>query len=448
MSVIFKTLEKVRSSSLSQEKKGGGPKRSRNIYSFRRIVISPLGVLCLAVLLILSALFSTYGGNFFGDYFSGNNKQDVTRNAKPVLHAAIDVRSQDQALRGKNRSLEASAKAHEMTHEEDLPEPPADIPVESVKPGGQYLPPSDLKKTSSPAASNPQYSPPKSQTRLEKPSGTVERTMGRPVAPKEQILSGNEPGERPLDPSDGKSPKDGSKLPTGGVLSRGTPPSDNAQISYTSPSAEEKMKADGGKGATEQRTIRFEPGGERLSVTPDVARDDDTTDFMSSRKEGVPDLLACLDRDGLAVSRPVPEKPSTSKGGKDPRAERIYKVNLEKAARVGRMVSKIERSMIEGDMDHAKVLIDQLAELKGEESPYFLKLMAVWHMRQRDYESAASLLTRVLEKKEDDLEAGINMAIIEIKTHRLDEARKRLAGLREIYQANTLIPELIRETGG
>jgi hypothetical protein len=39
------------------------------------------------------------------------------------------------------------------------------------------------------------------------------------------------------------------------------------------------------------------------------------------------------------------------------------------------------------------------------------------------------------------------MAIIEIKTHQLDEARKRLAGLREIYQANTLIPELIRETG-
>jgi Flp pilus assembly protein TadD len=69
-------------------------------------------------------------------------------------------------------------------------------------------------------------------------------------------------------------------------------------------------------------------------------------------------------------------------------------------------------------------------------------------MRQRDYASAASLLTRVLEKEKDDLEAGINMAIVEIKTHRLDEARKRLAGLREIYQANTLIPELIRETGG
>ncbi len=447
MSVIFKTLEKVRSSSLSQEKKGGGPKRSRNIYSFRRIVISPLGVLCLAVLLILSALFATYGGNFFGDYFSGSKKQHVTRKAKPVLHAAVNARSQDQALREKNRSLEVSAEAREMTREEDLPEPPADMPVE-VKSGRQYLPPSDLKKTRSPVASNPQYSPAKSQTRLEKPSGEVKRTMGQPLVPKEQVLSGDEPGDGVSGPAPGNSPKDGSKLPTGGVLSYVTPPSDNARMSYAPPSSDQKMKTDGGKAATEQRTITFEPGGERLSVDPEVAGDADRTDLVSPQQERAPVLSARLHRDCLVVSRPIPEKPSTSKEVKDPRAERIYKVNLKKAARVGRMVSKIEESMTAGDMDHAKVLIDQLTELKGEESPYLLKLRAVWHMRQGDYASAASLLTRVLEKEEDDLEAGINMAIIELQTHRREEARERLVRLRELYQANTLIPELIRETGG
>jgi len=99
-------------------------------------------------------------------------------------------------------------------------------------------------------------------------------------------------------------------------------------------------------------------------------------------------------------------------------------------------------------MEDAKTLIDRLTQFKGEESPYLLKLRAVWHMREGDYASAAFLLTSVLEKEKDDLEAGINMAIIEIKTHRMDEARKRLAALREIYQANTLIAELIRETGG
>jgi hypothetical protein len=447
MSVIFKTLEKVRRSSLGQEKKGGKPKRSRNIYSFRRIVISPLGVLCLAFLLILLALFSGYGEGLLGDYFSGNNKQHVTRKAKPILHAAIDVRSQDQALREREASPEAPLLGHENTCEETLPEPPVDIPVEDVKPGGQYLPPADLKKTPSSAASSPKYSPPESQTGLGKSSGEIERTMGRVALSKEQVLSGDEPPGGALGPAAGNSPKDGTKLPTEGVLSHGTPPSDNVRISYVPPAGEQKMKTDDGKGSTEQRTMTFEPG-EILSVAPDVGRDADMTDLVSPQEERVPVLSARLHRDGLSVSGPITEKRFSSRHGRDPRAERIYQVNLEKAAEVGRMVSKIEESMTEGDMDHAKVLIDHLADLKGEESPYLLKLRAVWHMRQRDYASAASLLTKVLEKEEDDLEAGINMAIIEIKTHRLDEARKRLAGLREIYQANTLIPELIRETGG
>jgi predicted Zn-dependent protease len=217
-------------------------------------------------------------------------------------------------------------------------------------------------------------------------------------------------------------------------------------MSYVPPAGEQKMKTDFGKQTTEQRTMTFEPG-QMLSVAPDVARDGDTTDLVSPQ-ERVPVLSARLHRDGLTVSGPITEKRFSSRQGRDSRAERIYQVNLEKAAEVGRMVSKIEESMTEGDMDHAKVLMDQLADLKGEESPYLLKLRAVWHMRQRDYASAASLLTRVLEKEEDDLEAGINMAIIELQTHRPEQARKRLARLREIYQANTLIPELIRETGG
>jgi hypothetical protein len=447
MSVIFKTLEKVRKSSLGQEKKGDRLRRSRNIYSFRRIVMSPLGVLCLAGVLILLALFSGYGERLLGDHFSGNHKEPVTRKAKPVLHAAIDVTPQNQALGEREASPDASSSEHENTREETLLDPPADIPVE-VKPGGQYLPPSDLKKTLPAATSSPKYSPPESQARPdEKPSGKMERTVGRVALSKEQILTGDEPGEGISSSVSGKSPKGGSKLATEAVLSGGTLTSDNVGMSYVPPAGERKMNTDDGKGATQQRTMRFEPG-ERLSAAPDVAPEDDTSDFVSLREKRMPVLSARLHRDGLAVSGPITETRFNSKQVSDPRAERFYQVNLEKAARVGRMVSKIEESMTAGDMDHAKVLIDQLADLKGEESPYLLKLRAVWHMRQRDYTSAASLLTRVLEKQEDDLEAGINMAIIELQTHRGEEARERLARLRELYQANTVIPELIRETGG
>ncbi|MGD8512434.1 MAG: hypothetical protein PVG85_00660, partial [Deltaproteobacteria bacterium] len=242
MSVIFKALEKVRRSSLSQEKKGVRLRRSRNIYSFRRIVISPFGILCLAVLLILLALFSAYGERLLGDYFSGNNKQRVTGKAKPAIHATIDVRPQNQALRKREASPEAFLLGHENTREETLPDSPADIPVEEVKLRRQYLPPSDLKKTRPPVASSQKYSPPESQTRLGKPSGEIEWTVERVPLSKEPVLSDDEPGEGALRPAAGNSPKDGSKLPTEGVLSRGTPPSDNVRMSYVPPAGEKKTK--------------------------------------------------------------------------------------------------------------------------------------------------------------------------------------------------------------
>jgi len=63
-----------------------------------------------------------------------------------------------------------------------------------------------------------------------------------------------------------------------------------------------------------------------------------------------------------------------------------------------------------------------------------LKLRAYWFMRQGDYDKAAELLSRVLKENKDDLEAGVNMAIIEIRANEITKAKKRLARLRDIYQ--------------
>jgi hypothetical protein len=258
---------------------------------------------------------------------------------------------------------------------------------------------------------------------------------------------GNKPEN--LGRSGDKSPKEGPQLLTDAVFAEAASAAEDVQASYIHASNEAQTKTAYGEGPTEQMTLAFVPG-EGLPVEPGGALGGDAEGSLEKRGGRAPRLTARLHRSSFRASGPIPsESLSTGDGrGRDARAERIYQVNLEKAAKVGRLVSRIEKSMKEGDMDDAKALIDQLTQFKGEESSYLLKLRAVWHMRQRDYASAASLLTRVLEKEKDDLEAGINMAIVEIKTHRLDEARKRLTGLREIYQANTLIPELIRETGG
>jgi len=439
MSVIFKTLEKVRNSSMGEEDSGARPKGSRNIYSFRGMVISPLGVLCLAVLLILALLFSTYGSNFMGGHFSGNDKKPRVSLAKHTLHAAIDAKPKDQA----SRKQEARPGAPENTRDQDVPEPPATIPVEEAKPGKLYLPSSDSKESRPPAAWMAKYLPPKNPPALETSSREIEATAEQPPLTKEQALMGNKPEKEALGGSGEKSSKEGPQLLTDAVFTEAALPAEDVQASYMPASNEEQTKT----GYGEQMTLAFVPG-EGLPVEPGGALGDDAEGSLKKGRGRAPRLSARLNRGGLRASGPIPSEPLGPGRGRDARAERIYRVNLEKAAKVGRLVSRIEKSMKEGDMDDAKALIDQLTQFKGEKSSYLLKLRAVWHMRQRDYASAASLLGRVLEKEKDDLEAGINMAIVEIKTHRLDEARKRLVGLREIYQANTLIPELIRETGG
>jgi len=424
MSVIFKTLEKARNASMGKEDSGARPKGSRNIYSFRGMVISPLGVLCLAVLLILAALFSTYGSNFMGGHFSANDKKPGVSVARHTLHAAIKAKPADLASRKKETRPSPSVNTHENTRDQDVPEPPATIPVEEAKPGKLYLPSSDAKKSRPPAALMAKYLPPKNPPALETASRESEANAQQPPLIKEQVLTGHKAEKAALGRLGEESAGEGAQLLTDAVFIEAALPAEDVQVSYI-PTSGEGLPGDAGSTA----------GG-----------DIDGLVKMGERREPRPSPR--FQRARFRASGPTPSEPFGPGKGSDARAERIYRVNSEKAAKVGRLVSRIEESMKDGDMDDAKALIDRLTKLKGEESPYLLKLRAVWHMRQRDYPSAASLLTQVLEKEKDDLEAGINMAIIEIRTHRLDEARKRLAALREIYQANSLIPELIRETGG
>ena len=120
---------------------------------------------------------------------------------------------------------------------------------------------------------------------------------------------------------------------------------------------------------------------------------------------------------------------------------------MEKSGRICHLVAKFQEAMLTEDNARVETIIDELASLKGERSDYIIKLKAFWRMKQGDYDFASSLLNALLQKDENDLEAGINMAVIEIKTHRLDQAKKRLERLRDIYQENTLIPDLLQKIG-
>ena len=127
-----------------------------------------------------------------------------------------------------------------------------------------------------------------------------------------------------------------------------------------------------------------------------------------------------------------------------PEVEKIFLKNAEKNAKIARLVGDIRCEMEHGSDEQIKKLFDELVTLKGQNNNYVLKLKAVWHIHNKAFERAEDLLKIVLSKNEYDQEAGINMAIIEIKTQHIQKAYERLKNLREIYPENIRIAEIIQ----
>ena len=124
--------------------------------------------------------------------------------------------------------------------------------------------------------------------------------------------------------------------------------------------------------------------------------------------------------------------------------EKIFSANAKKNAKIARLIADIHLEMEHGNDEQIEKLFDELVALKGQDNSYILKLKAVWHIHNKEFERAEYLLKRVLSKNEADQEAGINMAIIEIKTQHIQRAYERLKNLREIYPENVRIAEIMQ----
>jgi len=150
-------------------------------------------------------------------------------------------------------------------------------------------------------------------------------------------------------------------------------------------------------------------------------------------------------RSTLEPAAELSEKPLIKVGAKKTEEEIIHQANVDKSLKIARLVEKIQRSMGLVNDSYIQDLLDQLTLLKGEDDSYVLNLKAFRSLRQKNYETAAAYLEKVLEQNEVDFDAGINMAIVEINTNQLQAARKRLARLRKTYPDNMLIPEMIQK---
>ena len=118
---------------------------------------------------------------------------------------------------------------------------------------------------------------------------------------------------------------------------------------------------------------------------------------------------------------------------------------VDQNAQMSIMVAKVQQAMRAGDERKVEDLLHTLESLKGKEDPYVMRLKAFWFLKQRKYGMARSLLEELLSNNEDDLDAGINLAILDIKTNHMEAARNRLRAMRRLHEDNTIIPAILEK---
>lgn len=138
----------------------------------------------------------------------------------------------------------------------------------------------------------------------------------------------------------------------------------------------------------------------------------------------------------------IPEG-STEQNRKQSMEELLVQTKIEKGIKVASLISSIEESIQEKDYRKTEQLIQKLSDLTHKDNPYLLKIKSFFFIKTERYQQAAENLQKILAKDQNDLEANINMAIIELKNGKIEDAHFRLVNLAKIYPENTTIQDLI-----
>jgi len=126
------------------------------------------------------------------------------------------------------------------------------------------------------------------------------------------------------------------------------------------------------------------------------------------------------------------------------RADKVHHENVAKSLKVSRLITRIRQSMrLNGGGGDTEMMLSQLESIKGKNNSYVLKLRAFWYIEKGEYDRALPLLEQVAGRNEKDLEAGYNLAVLEIKTNQLQAARRRLTQLSQMYPENNQVVDML-----
>ena len=174
-----------------------------------------------------------------------------------------------------------------------------------------------------------------------------------------------------------------------------------------------------------------------------------------NRDTAVPAGLISNPVSSKAISSPGPKQDAARKPEAQvtilehtpPLNEKLRHRALERSARIGRLVHDIESALAQGAAGDAHVegLLKELAQLKGPDHPFVVKLEAFRLLKLGQYEKARNMLEKVAAADAADLEAGMNLVLIDIHDRRFQAARERLLLLRRNHPEDARINDLLRK---
>ncbi|MBU1345018.1 MAG: hypothetical protein KKE44_23280 [Proteobacteria bacterium] len=373
MSIIFEKLKTLKNRSSEQEDlKHPKLQHQRNVYTFKRLIFSPMGALLIFATLVGFGLISFYALSFLKGYLDSSSN-----NAIVVQHQKADRLPGDDMLLPQEDGLEAPPGSEPATGHAAAPgagPPSPGDPLASKKPDKFKVPEYFMHQAKDKTGTDMMDIP--------------DAPQNVPILPlKNQFLPSLKSVYSPVE----KTAKTFDHL------------SPSAAADISTPAVQPALQTN------RDKTSDPEVQKENTPVFPPLK-----TVSLEEKKEALQE-----------VARLAKQK------------------RTKKISDIASLAADLEDAIEKNDIFRTNTLLDQLTGNQDNTSAYYLKLKAFKEIRQENYAFAKTLLNKVLAKDNTDFEANINMAIIEIREQKLENARQRLIRLKDLYPSQSAIDDLL-----
>jgi len=391
MSIIFEALQKLKATSGRSGNKADGKSRHGD-YTVGRALLSPK--LILAVLLVVFAGGVLIMGAVEHLRVSLQERQDETGRPLKDDRQGDAYRVEPAQKNGLSQQSEGEMPPP--------PEPPENVAAEPLADGATV----------------------------------VVTTPGRLILPRKTTSSAGMPPVPEID----------AGSPTAAVEGTGAdvvPPVPTTALSATNtrhdPQSQLPAPADGSGVAGEYHV--FLPKKVQSSGNEETASVQIQEEARTAGREIAGPQREALDDSGDGASSSA-EAAAAEMEAETRKAEKAYQAKLADRSKMVRLVTSLRSALNRGEEKKTETLLSELTRIKGDDDPYVMKMKAYWHIRREEYAAAESLLQRCLAANDRDVEADLNMAVVESRTGKMEAARSRISRLAARYPNDMRIQNL------